>query len=178
MFRSKKQVGISSSTHWSDSTRPNFVRNVSEWWEEIRRKEIWLVATQINGWFIMENPIKIGWFGGNPIFGNTLFWIFIQYLGKWSNLTCIFFRWVAKKPPTRNFRILLEKIYSVKATLGYFFAAKIALVVHILCMTERKSKVVSSCQVDMYDYCVHIYIYIYISGQIIATSHDLTPKGS
>ena len=65
-------------------------------WEEIRRKEIWLVATQINGWFIMENPIKMGWFGGNPIFGNTLFWIFTQYLGKWSNLTCIFFRWVAK----------------------------------------------------------------------------------
>ena len=25
-----------------------------------------------NGWFIMENPIKIGWFGGpTPIFGNT-----------------------------------------------------------------------------------------------------------
>ena len=24
-----------------------------------------------NGWFIMENPIKMGWFGGTPIFGNT-----------------------------------------------------------------------------------------------------------
>ena len=23
-----------------------------------------------NGWFIMENPIKMGWFGGTPIFGN------------------------------------------------------------------------------------------------------------
>ena len=23
-----------------------------------------------NGWFIMENPIKNGWFGGTPIFGN------------------------------------------------------------------------------------------------------------
>ena len=23
-----------------------------------------------NGWFIMENPIKIGWFGGTTIFGN------------------------------------------------------------------------------------------------------------
>ena len=23
-----------------------------------------------NGWFIMENPIKTGWFGGTPIFGN------------------------------------------------------------------------------------------------------------
>ena len=27
-------------------------------------------------------------------------------------------------------------------------------------------------------YICHKYIYIYISGQIIATSHDLTPKGS
>ena len=25
-----------------------------------------------NGWFIMENPIKNGWFGGTIIFGNTL----------------------------------------------------------------------------------------------------------
>ena len=24
-----------------------------------------------NGCFIMENPIKMGWFGGTPIFGNT-----------------------------------------------------------------------------------------------------------
>ena len=24
-----------------------------------------------NGWFIMENPIKNGWFGGTTIFGNT-----------------------------------------------------------------------------------------------------------
>ena len=24
-----------------------------------------------NGWFIMENPIKMGWFGGTIIFGNT-----------------------------------------------------------------------------------------------------------
>ena len=24
-----------------------------------------------NGWFIMENPIKMGWFGGTTIFGNT-----------------------------------------------------------------------------------------------------------
>ena len=23
-----------------------------------------------NGWFIMENPIKMGWFGGTPILGN------------------------------------------------------------------------------------------------------------
>ena len=29
-------------------------------------------------------------------------------------------------------------------------------------------------------YCIYTYIckYVYISGQIIATSHDLTPKGS
>ena len=30
----------------------------------------------------------------------------------------------------------------------------------------------------IYIYIIIIYIYIYISGQIIATSHDLTPKGS
>ena len=25
-----------------------------------------------NGWFIMENPMKMGWFGGTTIFGNTI----------------------------------------------------------------------------------------------------------
>ena len=34
---------------------------------------IWVfpkIGAPQNGWFIMENPIKMGWFGGTPIFGN------------------------------------------------------------------------------------------------------------
>ena len=36
---------------------------------------IWVfpkIGVPQNGWFIMENPIKMGWFGGTHIFGN--FW--------------------------------------------------------------------------------------------------------
>jgi len=35
---------------------------------------IWVfpkIGVPKNGWFIMENPIKNGRFGGTPIFGNT-----------------------------------------------------------------------------------------------------------
>ena len=35
---------------------------------------IWVfqkIGIRQNGWFIMENPIEMGWFGGTPIFGNT-----------------------------------------------------------------------------------------------------------
>ena len=32
-----------------------------------------------NGWFIMENPIKNGWFGGTTIFGNTHIGAWFQY---------------------------------------------------------------------------------------------------
>ena len=34
-----------------------------------------------NGWFIIENPIKMGWFGGTIIFGNTHMYFFSQPLG-------------------------------------------------------------------------------------------------
>ena len=37
------------------------------------RSSIWVfpkIGVPQNGWFIMENPIKIGWFGGTTIFGN------------------------------------------------------------------------------------------------------------
>ena len=35
---------------------------------------IWVfpkIGVPQNGWFIMKNPIKMGWFGGTPIFRNT-----------------------------------------------------------------------------------------------------------
>ena len=37
------------------------------------RTNIWgvpKIGVPQNGWFIMENPIKMGWFGGTTIFGN------------------------------------------------------------------------------------------------------------
>ena len=40
----------------------------------LRRKNMWVfpkIVVPQNGWFIMENPIKMRWFGGTPIFGNT-----------------------------------------------------------------------------------------------------------
>ncbi len=40
---------------------------------------IWVfpkIGVPQNGWFIMENPIKNGWFGGTIIFGNTYIDIF------------------------------------------------------------------------------------------------------
>ena len=43
------------------------------WFAEINPKNIWVfpkIGVPQNGWFIMENPIKMGWFGGTTIFGN------------------------------------------------------------------------------------------------------------
>ena len=40
----------------------------------VKRQNIWVfpkIKVSQNGWFIMETPIKNGWFGGTPIFGNT-----------------------------------------------------------------------------------------------------------
>ena len=31
-----------------------------------------------NGWFVMENPIKMGWFGGTTIFGNIHVFLFVS----------------------------------------------------------------------------------------------------
>ncbi len=43
-----------------------------------RSRHIWVfpkIVVPQNGWFIMENPIKLGWFGGFPIiFGLTPIW--------------------------------------------------------------------------------------------------------
>ena len=41
---------------------------------------IWVfpkIGVPENGWFIVENPIKNGWFGSTPIFGNTHIQIYI-----------------------------------------------------------------------------------------------------
>ena len=43
-------------------------------WNGMPWKPIWVFAkigVPQNGWFIMENPIKNGWFAGTPFFGNT-----------------------------------------------------------------------------------------------------------
>ncbi len=39
-----------------------------------------------NGWFITGNPIKMGWFGGTPIFGNIhiITYIYIYILRQWE----------------------------------------------------------------------------------------------
>ena len=61
-----------------------------------------------NGWFIMENFTKMGWFGGTPIFGTThipipftgwvvvsnIFLMFTRIPGENDPMSLIFFRWV------------------------------------------------------------------------------------
>ena len=54
--------------------------------------------------------------GGN----SNIFLNFHPILGEMIQFDLHIFQMGGKKPPTRNFRILLEKIHSVKATLGYF----------------------------------------------------------
>ena len=50
------------------------IRSVVWYWP------VWVfpkIGVPQNGWFIMENPIKMGWFGGTPIFGNIrIAWYF------------------------------------------------------------------------------------------------------
>ena len=63
-----------------------------------------------NMWFQKQNiylkPSKNGSFS-NPL-SHKISWcfqiylLFHLYLGRWSNLTIIFFRWVGEKPPTRD----------------------------------------------------------------------------
>ena len=64
-----------------------------EWWAN--RRLFKCKSTQ-NGWFIMENPIKMGWFGGTPIFGN----IHIPLLPK----RLLFPAFLLGRPPIRCFR--------------------------------------------------------------------------
>ena len=48
---------------------------------------IWMfpkIGVPQNGWFIMENPIKMGWFGGTPIFGNIHIYLHLQ----WKSIKC------------------------------------------------------------------------------------------
>ena len=55
------------------------------WFSHIIFIFIWVfpkIVVSQNGRFIMENPIKNGWFGGNPIFGNTHFEDFTTKIAK------------------------------------------------------------------------------------------------
>ena len=75
---------------------------------------IWVfpkIGVPENGWFIMENPIKMGWFGGvPPIFErvtrsrwwfSNMFFIFLLLFGRiFSQSDTYLFNWVANKPPT------------------------------------------------------------------------------
>ena len=56
-----------------------------------------------NGWFMMENPIQNGWFGGTPIFGNiqindVFFWgaRCMAWKGLLKNISEISFIWLRK----------------------------------------------------------------------------------
>ncbi len=43
-----------------------------------------------NAWFIMENPIKMGWFGGTPIFGNIHIYVHLYSCGTpWGHVAAV-----------------------------------------------------------------------------------------
>ena len=50
------------------SSSPNFGMKITNIWVATTQM---MVSTLKNGWFILENPIKMGWFGGTTILGNT-----------------------------------------------------------------------------------------------------------
>ena len=64
-IRQRQQVVFGASPCWNQDSKND---KPLRW-----RNGIWVfpkIGEPQNGWFIMENPIKMGWFGGTPIFGN------------------------------------------------------------------------------------------------------------
>ena len=98
----------SSSCRW---TRKSVWTKIPSYWIRLvrnRKNIIWVfpkIVVPQNGWFIMENPIKNGWFGGTIIFGNTRIMIMIfmvivvVYYDQYSPTVCKKYAQLSKKHP-------------------------------------------------------------------------------
>ena len=64
-----------------ESVCNRWAKKTMMFWGRQLRQPVYMGVSEIgvpqNGWFIMENPIKTGWFGGTTIFGNTHIYIYI-----------------------------------------------------------------------------------------------------
>ena len=67
--------GVSSLPEWSTGSKWSLVQRCLKGHLGPKLQcfpsNMWEIMVPQNGWFIMENPIKNGWFGGTIILGNT-----------------------------------------------------------------------------------------------------------
>ena len=77
----------------------------------------------------------------NSRLGENDFWYFHPYLGNWSNLTSIFFRWVGSKPPTRNPVFFLSYLFFRHVSCSPPNKRSV-LIVHPIITLDSQSKII------------------------------------